>query len=197
MISPQPGRLSTLLYTLGTSLLHSGVTIADREYAYGAHPKPNLTGVYHTPPRTEPPGGTFRTSILQGFTFHSPEEIEAIIKEVSAGFLGREYDLLGKNCNHFTSALVQRVTGRPAPGWLNRAARVGEKMPCLVPGEWIRGVDVDLEAGELLEEEEGEESGEEGSLLGSDRRRSQRLVGDGGGRDSSGRVLPGAERVPT
>lgn len=55
--TPQPGRLSSLLWTLGTSLLHTGVVIRDREYAYGGHPRANLTGVYHTPPRTEPPGG--------------------------------------------------------------------------------------------------------------------------------------------
>ena len=51
--------------------------------------------------------------------------------------MGREYDLLSKNCNHFTSELCYELTGRRAPGWLNRAAGVGVKFPCVVPKEWI------------------------------------------------------------
>lgn len=47
--------------------------------------------------------------------------------------MGREYDLLGKNCNHFTSELCFELTGRRAPGWLNRAAGVGGRVPCVVP----------------------------------------------------------------
>lgn len=102
---------------------------------------------------------------------------------------------------------MERVTGRPAPAWLNRAASIGVALPCVVPKDWINPPDFEGVDGDLLEEE-GEESGEEGSLLGSDKRRSQRRVGDGGGeertppprvvsvRDTSGRMLPGSERAP-
>lgn len=33
-------------------------------------------------PRLEPPGGTFRLEILQGFSFRPDEELEEIIREV-------------------------------------------------------------------------------------------------------------------
>jgi hypothetical protein len=77
-----PGKVSTVLWAIGSSLLHTGVVIGDREYAYGGHDLRNQTGVYWTKPRLEPPGGTFRAAILHGFSFRPPEELDAIIHEV-------------------------------------------------------------------------------------------------------------------
>ena len=44
----QPGKVSTVLWAIGSSLLHSGVVIGDKEYAYGGHDQPRMTGVYFT-----------------------------------------------------------------------------------------------------------------------------------------------------
>ena len=77
-----PGKVSTLLRAIGSSLLHSGVVIGDMEYAYGGHDRRDLTGVYWTKPGQEPPGGTFKQAILHGFSFRPAEELEAIIHEV-------------------------------------------------------------------------------------------------------------------
>jgi hypothetical protein len=78
-----PGKVSTVLWAIGSSLLHSGVVIGDREYAYGGHDRRDLSGVYWTKPGQEPPGGTFKQAILHGFSFRPAEELEAIIHEVS------------------------------------------------------------------------------------------------------------------
>lgn len=77
-----PGKVSTVLWAIGSSLLHSGVVIGDREYAYGGHDQRGLTGVYWTKPGQEPPGGTFKQEILHGFSFRPEEELQAIIHEV-------------------------------------------------------------------------------------------------------------------
>ncbi|CZT22705.1 uncharacterized protein RCC_08410 [Ramularia collo-cygni] len=177
-----PGRLSSILWTIGGSLLHSGVVINGREYAYGGHNKKNVTGVYWTSPRFEPPGGTFRADILQGFTFQNEEEIERIVKEVSDSFLGPSYNLLQHNCNHFTSALCVALTSKPAPSWLNRAASIGLAMPCVVPKEWIAPPDHETADGELLddvdddddEDDEDEFADENAGLVESDRKRQLR-----------------------
>jgi hypothetical protein len=71
-----------VLWALGSSLLHSGVVINGKEYAYGGHDRQGMTGVYWSKPRSEPPGGTFRCEILHGFTIQPEAEIETIIKEV-------------------------------------------------------------------------------------------------------------------
>lgn len=78
-----PGRLSNILWTFGTGLLHTGVVIGDKEYAFGGHDLEAVTGVYSTKPRTTPPGGTFRTEVLHGFTYMGEEEREGVIKDVS------------------------------------------------------------------------------------------------------------------
>lgn len=45
------------------------------------------------------------------------------------------------NCNHFTSYLCEKLTGRAAPSWINRAATIGVALPCVVPREWIDAPD--------------------------------------------------------
>ncbi|KAF1953392.1 DUF862-domain-containing protein [Byssothecium circinans] len=190
-----PGKISTVLWAIGSSLLHSGVVIGNKEYAYGGHDQRGMSGVYFTKPGQEPPGGTFKQAVLHGFSFRPEEELSAIIHEASQQFMGTSYNLLTKNCNHFTSYLCEKLTGRPAPGWLNRAASIGVALPCVVPREWIAPPDHDTADGELLDEDfederssmlrheqrrrmregeaderEGEEEGVSGSRRGSEQR---------------------------
>lgn len=147
------------------------MVIRNKEFAYGGHNRRNLTGVYWTKPNFEPPGGTFRCSILQGFTFRTEAEIEVIVRQVSEEFLGTKYNLLNNNCNHFTNTLCERLTNRPAPPWLNRAASVGLALPCVVPREWIQPPDVDTADGELLDEDYDDDQEEESAMLASEQRR--------------------------
>ena len=133
--------------------MHSGVVINGKEYAYGGHDRRGVTGVYWTRPRTEPPGGSFRTEILQGFTFATQAEIDAIVRHCSDEFHGPAYNLLTRNCNHFTSYLCQKLTGRPGPAWLNRAASIGVALPCVVPRDWIEPPDHEGVDGELLSDD--------------------------------------------
>ena len=181
--------------------------------------------MYWTKPRTEPPGGTFKSEILQGFTVAPQEEIDTIIKEASENFQGTAYNLLSKNCNHFTACLCEKLTGRPGPSWLNRAASIGVALPCVVPREWIAPPDFDTADGELLDEEDEHlHSHERSRMLSSmdtslqrhstddgradlpdeedwDSEEERRRGGSGKGkapvRDTSGRVVPPAERAPT
>ncbi|KAL6704014.1 hypothetical protein ACN47E_008865 [Coniothyrium glycines] len=166
-----PGKVATVLWAIGSSLLHSGVVIGEREYAYGGHDRRNLTGVYWTKPGQEPPGGTFKQAVLHGFSFRPQEELEAIIQEASQEFQGTSYNLLTKNCNHFTSYLCEKLTGRSAPGWLNRAASIGVALPCVVPREWIAPPEYDTADGELLDEDYEDERA---SMLRHDRERERR-----------------------
>lgn len=207
---------------MGASLLHSGVVINHKEYAFGGHDRRGMTGVYWTKPRLEPPGGTFKCEILHGFTVQPQAEIEAIIREASEMFQGTGYNLLNKNCNHFTSYLCERLTGRAGPSWLNRAASIGVALPCVVPKEWISPPDYETADGELLDEDEEDDqddSNETSRMLGDlaperhivetqrreepieeewDSEDERRRGGSGKGkavRDTSGRVIPPAERV--
>lgn len=214
---------------LGTSLLHSGVVINNREYAFGGHETSGVTGVYVSKPRSPVPGATFRAEIIQGFTLLTTSEIEQVIKDVSKEWEGTSYNLLTKNCNHFTSQLCERLTGRPSPRWLNRAASIGHALPCVVPRDWVEPPDHDTAEGELLvNDEEGLENTERSRMLrrseseqifhdnsatdgvieystddddwDSEEERRRGGTGKGKGKakatDSSGRIMPIAERAP-
>ncbi|KAL8729298.1 MAG: hypothetical protein Q9166_004795 [cf. Caloplaca sp. 2 TL-2023] len=213
-----PGKLSSILWHLGTSFLHTGVVINSlkREYAFGGHNHPSLTGVYYTKPGLEPEDAIFRCSILQGFSFLSPSELETVVREVSRQFLGPNYNLLTNNCNHFSSALCRRLTGKAAPGWMNRAANIGILLPCLVPKEWLgpdEGPDSDRDSREDRREDERrallsskksrERTGSLKDKLGSGdqtttQKRRRSTVGEGKGvvRDEEGRALPVSETTP-
>lgn len=219
----QPGKLASVLWTFGTSLLHSGVVINGREYAFGGHDRRGMTGVFWTKPKLEPPGGTFKCEILQGFTVSSQPEIERIIRGASDEFQGTSYNLLTRNCNHFTAYLCEKLTGRPGPAWLNRAASIGVALPCVVPKEWIAPPDFETADGELVleDDDEGARSNEHSRML-SDMDTSQRHSFDDGRdsfseswdsdsrtqpnntegkgklplRDTSGRMVPRSERAP-
>lgn len=177
----QPSYLSSFLWTIGSSLLHSAVVVNGKEYAYGGHDRRGLTGVYWTKPRAVPPGGTFKCEILQGFTVRPQEEIDTIIKEASEAFQGTAYNLLSKNCNHFTQHLCEKLTGTAGPAWLNRAASIGVALPCVVPKEWIAPPDFETADGELFADEDENVSINEQSRMLSDA--SQRHSVDEGTRD--------------
>ncbi|KAL8680979.1 MAG: hypothetical protein Q9186_002879 [Xanthomendoza sp. 1 TL-2023] len=216
------GKLSTTLWHLGSPLLHTGVVITslNREYAFGAlslppshnHSKSEATGVYYTPPSLEPEDARFRCSLLQGLSFLSRAELERVVREVSKEFKGAEYNLLTNNCNHFSSKLCERLTGKAAPRWMNRAAGIGVALPCLVPREWIDPVEQESDS------EDGEEVDERRELMGKKTRdRPSNLKGklgvedtitrrgsSGAGgegkvgemRDEEGRCLPASEVTP-
>ncbi len=166
------GTFSSLLWQLGSSLLHTGLVIPslDREYAFGGHNQPHLSGVYWTKPRTLPPGGRWRCELLQGFSFRTNDEIEDIISEAGKRFLGTSYSLLSNNCNHFTTYLCEKLVGKAAPGWLNRAASIGIALPCVVPKEWIAAPDADTMDGELVDEADEDDGDERTSMLRQDYR---------------------------
>lgn len=149
---------------MGSSLLHSGVVINGKEYAYGGHGRAGVSGVYWTKPGQVPPGALFRCEIIHGFTFATEPEIEATIRDASAAFLGPSYNILTLNCNHFTMHLVERLTGMTGPAWLNRAAKIGVALPCVVPREWVQPPAADMADGELVEDEY-EDDGDESSHM--------------------------------
>jgi hypothetical protein len=204
-----PGKVSTVLWAIGSSLLHTGVVIGDREYAYGGHDLRNQTGVYWTKPRLEPPGGTFRQALLHGFSFRPPDELDAIIHEASLEFQGTSYNLLTKNCNHFTSYLCEKLTGRTAPGWINRAASIGVALPCVVPREWIAPPDygrssirslcttftdwLDTADGELLDEDFEDERA---SMLRHDRQRRHVAAAEDDGWEEEGHSAGSSRSEP-
>ena len=110
------------LSALGLGLYHTGVEVDGREYSYGAG-----YGIGDARPRSaaQNPGvARFRGSYVMG----QAESLQALgraVDELRGRFPASAYDLVQRNCNHFTDALVFALCGRHTPGWVNRAATVG------------------------------------------------------------------------
>lgn len=119
------------LYWIGLGVFHSGIEINGVEYAFGAHESPT-SGIFEVEPRNWP-GFTFRRSISLGATDMSPLEFKVLIDRMSSQYTGDSYNLLTKNCNHFTNDVCMKLTGRPLPGWVNRLANVGSLCSCVLP----------------------------------------------------------------
>ena len=136
----------------------------------------------------------------------SQSDIDICISEAAAEFKGTSYNLLSRNCNHFTSYLCEKLTGKPAPGWLNRAASIGVALPCVVPKDWVSPPEA--EEGELVGEGESDDESTESSRMLRAQQAARHSYDEGQaaaqdtrkkpGRvtDTSGRRLPLAERAP-
>jgi hypothetical protein len=93
------------------------------EYAFGAHDQ-SSSGVFEVEPRNCP-GFIFRDSILIGNTDMNPQQFREFVENRADYYNGDTYHLIVKNCNHFTSDLCSRLTGKEIPSWVNRLARIG------------------------------------------------------------------------
>lgn len=128
------------LYNMGMGLYHSGVSVYGKEYCYGGHPDSH-TGVFAVPPKTAP-DARFRQTITIGRTALSPHQVAELVDAMAHVWKGNLYNLLTRNCNHFASDLCERLTGAPAPDWVNRLAWMGDKARFLLP----KGFDTPLAA---------------------------------------------------
>ncbi|KAL8545599.1 hypothetical protein ACS0TY_005651 [Phlomoides rotata] len=101
------------------------------EYGFGAHEYPT-SGVFEVEPRSCP-GFIFRRSVLLGSIDLSRSEFRSFMEHISSNYHGDTYNLISKNCNHFTDEVCLRLTGKSIPGWVNRLARLGSFCNCLLP----------------------------------------------------------------
>ena len=98
------------------------------EYAFGGHGY-DYSGIFQAAPRTGLQGVAFRQSIAVGTVDLTPAQLDALIVSLGRQYTGQSYNLLTRNCNHFTDELVQRLCDTSAPAWINRLAKLGAPPP--------------------------------------------------------------------
>ncbi|CAA2980962.1 Hypothetical predicted protein [Olea europaea subsp. europaea] len=118
-------------YWLGLGAYHSGVQVHGVEYAFGGH-EHSTTGIFEGEPK-QCDGFTFRKSILMGWTDVSPGGVRRLMEELAQKYRGNTYNLITKNCNHFSNDVCIKLTGNPIPSWINRLARLGLLCNCIIP----------------------------------------------------------------
>ncbi|KAM7265675.1 hypothetical protein ACFE04_003358 [Oxalis oulophora] len=120
-------------YTIwfGVGIFHSGIEVHGKEYGFGAHDFP-MSGVFEVEPR-KCPGFIYRRSLSLGHINTPPSEFRTFIENLASDYYGDTYNLITKNCNHFTDDVSWRLTGKRIPGWVNRLAHLGSVCSCLLP----------------------------------------------------------------
>lgn len=63
-------------------------------------------------------------------------------------WMGPNYDLLSRNCNHFTDMVCMRLVGAHIPTWINRSAMLGRNVVRVIPRSIL-----DLETSIALEDD--------------------------------------------
>ncbi len=69
---------------------------------------------------------SYRQSIKVGETGLSKRQVEMLIMEMGRDYAGRTYNIVTRNCNHFTDDLSKRLCNQGIPGWINRLAYMGK-----------------------------------------------------------------------
>jgi len=116
------------LYKVGLGIHHSGIEIFGYEWSFGGGTNldENVTGVFAIWPRTATPN--MRTTVLLGTCAVTPELLDQCLKEMQREWTAMSYDLLTRNCNHFSEAFARRLGFTNFPGWVNRAAKMSSAL---------------------------------------------------------------------
>lgn len=119
---------------VGSGIYHSGIEIDGVEYAFGCL-APGMvddaryTGVWVQQPGTLPPDWAssveHEVALPMGSLRCSRMEVYRRIRRLRSEWRAADYDILGKNCNHFVAYACNVFEVSPPPQWINQLADIG------------------------------------------------------------------------
>ena len=114
----------------GLGLYHSSIEIFGREYSFGSG-----CGIFYSAPKFiistqmngPSPAHSLHESIEMGKFEGTIKDFHDIIEDLSKKFKGKTYNILSRNCNHFSQELLKRLSDGEAnaPNYVNRLASTG------------------------------------------------------------------------
>lgn len=113
---------SNTLSAVGLGLYHSGVEFSGFEYSFSQQ------GIVRTCPCL-PDFGILCEHLNMGTFRGTKSDFDEIVGLLRAGdFQPGQYDVVHRNCNHFSDAICGAALGVSIPPWVNRAASLGENV---------------------------------------------------------------------
>eukprot|EP01028_Stygiella_incarcerata_P005581 TRINITY_DN2345_c0_g1_i1.p1 TRINITY_DN2345_c0_g1~~TRINITY_DN2345_c0_g1_i1.p1 ORF type:complete len:177 (-),score=33.32 TRINITY_DN2345_c0_g1_i1:431-961(-) len=150
---------------LGVGVYHSGVVVYNREYSFGGHDGEE-SGIFVLEPGTAY-GLEVKERRILGTTKLTEKEVYALVREMGRTWKGNTYHILRRNCNSFCTEFSQRLLSKDVvPSFVNRLARIGDGLSCLLPTSWL-----DALGGGMPEEDQMEPEQESGRLFKGTARR--------------------------
>ncbi len=95
-----------------------------------------VSGIFHHDPQ-DAPGARFRCTVTMGILEGSTKAINDAVYRLREEFGPDDYNVLSRNCNHFSDALCRALIDQPTPPWVNRMANVGSYFSCLFPPQML------------------------------------------------------------
>eukprot|EP00419_Tripos_fusus_P001381 CAMPEP_0172671312 /NCGR_PEP_ID=MMETSP1074-20121228/10836_1 /TAXON_ID=2916 /ORGANISM="Ceratium fusus, Strain PA161109" /LENGTH=403 /DNA_ID=CAMNT_0013488337 /DNA_START=30 /DNA_END=1238 /DNA_ORIENTATION=+ len=108
---------------IGTGAFHAGVEVLGQEWSYGQAQR-GESGIIVCKPRRNL-CHRFRESLHMGQTPLSDEQVRDLLDKMHGEWLGADYDLLSRNCCHFSDDFCRRLGVGSAPDWLTNLAGAG------------------------------------------------------------------------
>lgn len=113
---------SNFLNKIGIQIFHTAIEFEGIEYAFGFLNSEEC-GIYEIKPMTFD-DGTYVESIIIGYceikTFYS------LLDKIKKEYFGNTYNILTKNCNHFTNDISQRLFNKEIPKKFRLGLKFGE-----------------------------------------------------------------------
>ena len=111
-----------LINKIGLDIFHTAIEFEGVEYAFGFLDLPEC-GIYEIKPMTFD-DGDFVESFLMGYcdrnTFYN------LLEKLKTEFLGNTYNILKKNCNHFTNDICKKLLKKEIPKKFTLGLKFGE-----------------------------------------------------------------------
>lgn len=114
--------MNAILNTMGTGAFHCGVEVHGREWSFQCTPQG--TGVFSCSPR-RCHAHSYRTSVDMGKTWLTEREVSLLVEWMRGEWPGHSYDMLTRNCCHFSDELCRRLNVGPIPLWTTSLAGAG------------------------------------------------------------------------
>uniref|UniRef100_A0A6T0WDF2 PPPDE domain-containing protein n=1 Tax=Alexandrium monilatum TaxID=311494 RepID=A0A6T0WDF2_9DINO len=115
--------VNKLLRAVGTGAFHTGVEVYGKEWSFG-FTSDGSSGIFSCPPRCCKTHA-YRESVHLGETELSQLDVEALLSELSSQWRGGHYDVLRRNCTHFSEELCRCLGVGPVPAWVGNIALAG------------------------------------------------------------------------
>ena len=144
---PSLSRCNTCTGVFGLGAHHTAIQVGKQEFTYGGNTLSEDSGIYMNAPRKNS-SFVFKYSVPV-INQREPEQcvlkmtefeiFHCLVPRLGAKYLANQYDILLKNCNHFTDEFLTLITGGDysLPRYLNRVAYLGSFFHCVVPRKYL------------------------------------------------------------
>jgi hypothetical protein len=113
----------SLIDKMGIAIYHTAIEYDNTEFAFGFLDRAGISGVYDIKPMSFDEG-TFIESINLGRV--SRRNFFNKLEQIKLDFMANSYNILTKNCNHFTNDFVKMLFNREIPHKYASFLKIGE-----------------------------------------------------------------------